>query len=232
MTLVGIALLAMASAQDPETAVYRDDILNVAFSHPKTWRVKKRDSRQTIFEIPLAGSEDKATLELIRSSFRGEPDIWQTIQLRSNELSKNTVIRQWEQSLLDAPVLMTQAELNDKGRRITRLTGLHYTRTPVKLLFNLDVPTAKFEEAQYTFNQSLESLRTIDGTNFSTENPDTPMANGKPTPVAPRKTVDDGKGKRPAGVQLKNEMETVVGPLKSIVKFRDGWTAEPNEKGL
>ncbi|RYG36320.1 hypothetical protein EON81_10180 [bacterium] len=232
MTLFGIALLAMASAQEPETEVYRDEILNLAFSHPKAWRIKKRDSRQTIFEIPIAGTEDKASLEIIRSSFRGEQDIWQTIQLRSNELNKNTVIRQWDQSLLDAPVLMTQVELNDKGRRMTRLTGLHYTRTPVKLLFNLEVLSAKFEETQYIFNQSLESLRTIDGTNFSTENPDTPAATGKPVPVAPRRTVDDGKVKPGSGIRLKNEMESVVGPLKSLVKFRDGWTAEANEKGL
>lgn len=231
MILAAFALVLSAPTQEPETVVFTDDILNVSFSHPKEWRIAKRDKRSVTFEIPLGAPDDKASLELIRSSFRGDPEIWQTIQLRTNELSKNKVVRQWEQTVLDAPMLFTQAELNAGGRRVTRLTGLFYTSTPLKLLFNLDAPTSKFEDARYAFTRILESLRTIDGSNFKPENPDTPPVTTKPIPVTPRITV--GGVERPADpVKLKNETSLSVGPLKTLVRYRDGWTTDSTEPGL
>lgn len=119
-----------------------------------------------------------------------------------------------------------------KGTELHTTDGLFYTKTPLKLLFNLDAPTSKFDDVQYTFNRMLETVRTIDGSNFTVENPDTPAPTTKPVPVAPRNTVDDGKGKTAASAKLKNQLETSIGPMKTLVRFRDAWTGETAEKGI
>jgi len=177
-----IATLLMASlaVQEPQPVLFRDNQLNIQFNRPADWKQTKSDRRQTNFDIPIPGSTNVAKLEIVRAAFRGDRDTWQTIQLRSNETAGRTVLRQYEQELLGAPVLLTQVEFTERGVPLMRLSGLHYTRTPVKFLFNLTAPVSSYDSVAFLWNQTLESFRTVNGQPLLVEDPSAPLPS---TPV-------------------------------------------------
>ncbi|MDX2064787.1 MAG: hypothetical protein SFX74_03485 [Fimbriimonadaceae bacterium] len=199
--LVWMALLAAGSpgtAQDPvaaDRATYTDREMNLSFTHPTAWKITKREKRdqRVIFTVPLEGSKS-GELELIRAQFRGEKDAWQSLQLTSNELQKRTVTRQWEQTVLGVPLLFTQVQFTDRGTAYTQVSGLFYSRTVQKLLFHLKAPASGFEAAFFEWQRSLESFRTVSGTELPVEDPSAPPeTRPRPGPVVVRKVVDTFK---------------------------------------
>jgi len=213
---------SLASAQ--ETTTYTDPILNLAFSYPKDWTVSKKTKRSVTFTIPISGS-GTGTFEVIHASFRAEPDLWQKIQEHAVSGNGRRLVRQWDQQVLDTPMLLTQAEYDEAGATRTELTGLYYTKSPVKLLFHFDVPTTSFDDAQLQFQKMLESLHTVDGSTPTVEDPNAPLP-AKPEKVEPvaKKVVlsgEKGEGKaEPAPLSA----EAIVSTRKVLLRYPDGWT--------
>src|SRR3954466_14728017 len=121
ITVPIVALLALATqAQAPQTPAsdvssYTDTYLGLAFNIPKTWTMVKKTKDMTRYAIPVEGSAMPAELEIIRSPFHSSKEIWQTIQLRTNETLHREVARQWEQDVIQVPILFTQLNWDDKG---------------------------------------------------------------------------------------------------------------------
>lgn len=224
------ALVALTPLQD--RATYSDNILNLAFSYPKSWSIQSRTKRSVVFRIPIENSTDAATLELVRSPFRSTADIWQTIQVDNAQIAKRTVVRQWTQQIFNASMLYTQTEYSQKGVDTMALTGLFYTQSPLKLLLNLTVPAGAYPNVQYELEQALESLHTIDGSTPKEDNPDQalPDADKKPEPVYPKHVLDDGKVKAKS-VKSKQSVELSVSGRRYIVHLPDDWTAVDPKDG-
>ena len=229
--MIAIRLVAMvAMLQGPgsaDTVPYSDPVLGLAFDRPKSWVEGKKTRDISRYTIPLPETSETAELEIVRTPFHSSKEIWNTIQIRVNEQLKREVVRQWEQDVLDVPVLFTQVSYTDKGTAKTMLSGLYYTRTPVKLMFKLTTGTAEFEKAQFALQESLQSLRTLDGSTPKVDDEDVPLTVPKTTPVAPPKV----KVIKDRSIPDKPALTAVDVPLtvstKSLsLKLPEGWRAE------
>jgi len=171
----GMILFAMVAVQGSATNDFRDANLNLAFTYPSRWKITKKDKREVHFEIPFANSSRAGELVVIRTGFRGLADDWQNLQKQTNELSNRTIVRQWSQDLLGAPLLLTQVNYIDKTDSMTMTTGLFYTNVPSKMLFHLKVPAAVQDEMAFEWQQTLETFRTLDGNPLAAEDPSKPV---------------------------------------------------------
>lgn len=172
--------------QTPDTAVYNNFVLNLAFTHPKSWIVTtKKDT--TKMTIPIAGTASKATVEIFNAIYGAEPEAWQKIQVDINKQLGREVLRQWQEEILGVPMLFTKIHYFDRGADTQALTGLLYNRSYKKLLIRMVAPTGSYDTVEYDLRTALQSLKTLDG---STPKPETPNR-----PVLPEETkpaVDPG----------------------------------------
>lgn len=225
------ALIAMGHpAQD--TATFSDSVLGLAFTHPKTWTQVKKTKDTVRYSIPIDGSAGGAELEIIRSPFSADKELWQTIQVRANETLQREVVRQWEQDIFQVPMLFTQVNWTDKGTPKTTMSGLYYTRTPLKMLVRLTAPSGDFEKVRYEFQTALESLRTLDGAAPKEDDGSAkyePKKKPEPPPVKPT-IIDTGKRdvkyvKAPVTVPLTVSTKPVT------LHLPEGWKSEVDESG-
>jgi hypothetical protein len=223
-----VCLLAQAQVSDLQD--FRDESLNLTFKYPKAWKVSKKSKRETKITIPGTGS-DSGEVGLIRAEFRGDAAAWQQLQLTSGQLSNRSVIRQYEQTVLGAPLLLTQLEFSERGTPVTLLTGLFYTQTKSKLLFNLKVPTSQFEAVSFQWQSALETFATIDGENLPPEDPSKPAVTAAPlSPKFTRSVIDDGKvaAKLPENLL---SVETTVSTRRIRVSYPKGFNVSVGEDG-
>lgn len=225
-------LMASIALQDPQTVVFRDTQLNIQFNRATDWKQTKSDKRQTNFDIPIPGGTAVARLEIVRAQFRGDRDTWQSIQARANEQAGRTVVRQYEQELLGAPVLLTQVEFNEKGLPMMRLSGLHYTRTAQKFLFNLTAPVSSFDSVSFLWNQTLESFRTVNGQALLSEDPNStlPAAPVKIEPVRPPRVISNPTTSEFDSRNYRKAEATVADQKVGILVPKD-WTIATNGDG-
>jgi hypothetical protein len=191
--LISVAIFALVlSAQTTQTTqIYTDPDLGLSFSHPSTWLLEKaNDSKQTTqakkkkkkkgdtgvvdFRIPLTGAAEDADLQIMRASFSGSPETWQTIQTNANKDLHRQVQKQWQEEILGVPMLLTQIDFTNNGTNETTVTGLLYNDSPDKLLFRLTGPTSDFDKAQFEFEQALQTLRTTNNEMPKAQDPDHP----------------------------------------------------------
>jgi len=180
------------------TTTFTDPILGLSFTHSPTWvRVatpvatgekpkprrltdifKRRRSEEkkapegaVTFSIPGAGGVAPAELTIVRASFSAAPEKWQEIQADANRNLHRNVERQWQQEILNVPLLLTRISYAQDGVPTTTVTGLLYNAAPDKLLFRLTGPTSAFDATQYEFTQAMETLRTTSDTLPSAQEP-------------------------------------------------------------
>lgn len=208
-------------------------MLNLTFQHPRTWRVDRRNRREIVFAIPSVDTSARASLTIVRAQYRGTEQAWQELQKTSNELQGRTVVRQWTLDILGAPILQTQVEFTDKTVSYTQVTGLYYTRTPLKMLFTLRVPTSQFETVSLDWQQSLESFRLIQGETMEREDPNAPAATQpvRPTPVNPTRILDSERRVVSDYPRTRNDLQMVVGNRNIRVRGRDSWTVRSATAG-
>jgi len=224
-------LLAIVAALVPmqDTAKFSDPFLGLEFTHPATWKVQKKQKDRTVFALPIEGSSETAELEISRTPFHSDKSIWQTLQVRANETMQREIVRQWEQDVLQVPVLFTQVNWTDKaGSNRTTLSGLYYTRTPLKLLVRLTSSQGDFDKARYDLMSALESLRTVDGSNPQVDDENVKFDNlPKKGPVAPpvRKTIS-AEVKPTAEVKAPTTVNLTVSTKPVVVRVPEGWTSE------
>jgi hypothetical protein len=221
-----IAMAAIQGAQTPpaQTSDFRDANLNIAFTYPNRWKITKKDKREVRFEIPFGAGTRSGELVVIRTGFRGQPEDWQSLQKTTNELSNRAIVRQWTQDLLGAPLLLTQVNFDEKGDSMTMTSGLFYTNVPSKMLFHLKVPVSMQDQMAFEWQQTLESFRTLDGSNLASEDPSKPVVARKPVDtVAPRRPVPDPTTKATKIVSARVRQFEVSG-RKLEVTLPEGWT--------
>jgi hypothetical protein len=232
IAIAAVASLAMLPpAQDsPDllTQTYREPLLNLAFDYPKDWKSRKgRDSIRFTFNIP--NSSEQAELEVNRIAFHSSKDLWQTIQKRINEQQRKPIERQWEELVLNVPMLLTQVSASEKGVPTTTLSGLYYTRTIRKMLVKLTAPTSEFPKAKYAFDQVLLTLRTLDGSEPQEDDENVTLdPNPKPIIAPPKRSVLTGN--EPSKIDVsRTEIPITVSTKSVIVKVPEGWSAEETE---
>lgn len=226
-----VALLAMTTSFQ-DTASYSDPVLNLAFEHPKAWTAGKKTKDSARYTVPIPESTETAELEVVRTPFHSSKEIWNTIQVRVNEQLKREVVRQYEQDVLSVPMLFTQVQFTEQGVSKTTLSGLYYTRTPVKLLVRLTAPTAEFEKAQFSFQEALQSLRTLDGSTPTEDDENVALTVPKSQPKEPPKVkVIKTPGKdKPVDVKLV-DVPLTVSTKPIVFRVPEGWRTENVDGG-
>ncbi len=240
MNTVAIAALVVLlgrqtpDPQAPKLVTFNDPKLGLLFDHPPTWTIQKNkkghsssksEKGLTVMTLPTAGSPTGATLEIFHAQFASTPEIWQTVQLRSNEQLHRTVERQWQQDILGVPLLLTRISYTEKTGPTTTVTGLLYTRTHEKLLFRLIGPTNDFDNVQYAFTTAMQTLRTVDGVMPVEEDPNHPLPPAKktdPLPSARVPIVPDAKP--PKLVLAKNVQNLVISTKNFVFHYPEDWT--------
>jgi hypothetical protein len=224
------AIFLAILVQDP-TSTYTDGDLNVAFDYPKAWNITKRDKRLTEWKVPIDGSTDTGMLQLVRATYRGEPELWQTIQLRSAEIGKRRVVRQWSQDIIGTPLLCTQLEYDLQGIPTTELSALYYRSGAKKMLVRLVTPTSAFDNTKYRLQQVLESLRTIDGSAPKAEDPSQPLpvVGPKPDPVRPIKVLPTTE--KPKFSVGKQSLALRISERDVVLRYPEAWVAESSLNG-
>lgn len=225
-----LALLVAAPALfQGEVKPYANGAVGMTLEFPSTWQVKAEKDDATI-EIPLS-SGMQAKLEILAVAFSSEPDIWQISQKHVNEQMKREVERQWTEEVLGVPLLMTKVNVLTDGAPEVILVALMYSATPKKFLFRLSSPASGFEEAEFVWRRSLQSLRTVSGDLPKPEDPENPTASSSASPRSPSKPSSvivlgpkAGGGSRevaPLGFPLE------TAGRKYELRVPVGWTFEP-----
>jgi hypothetical protein len=179
---VALALASATVSSAQQTAVLEIPELGLAMNHPADWQVttvgKSKDIKVL---IPIEGSSQKAMLELYSVPFSSEREVWQLGQKAINERMKREVMRQWEEELLGAPLLLTKVNYVEKSGAQLLMIGMVYSRTPKKLMFRLSAAPDDFDKAEFIWRETMNSFRT--GQPWSPEDP-----TQKPDPKAPPRT--------------------------------------------
>lgn len=225
LSVVALAPRFQEPTAAPEIQTYSEPALNLAFDYPKAWKTVKKGKDTVFITIPLPGSTNTAELEVTRTPFHSSKEIWQTIQMRINEQLKRTIQNQWEDSILSVPMLYTQVAFNQKGDDITALSGLYYTRTPLKMFVRLTAPTGEFPKAKYEFDQSMLSLRTLDKTAPEEDSEEVKLTVPAKPPTAPprRKVITEGPK---SAVKPTVSIPLTVSTKEIEVKVPEGWSGE------
>ncbi|HEY0867478.1 MAG TPA: hypothetical protein VGE01_08870 [Fimbriimonas sp.] len=229
--MLKVALLAFLVAASQDTAVFKDDQLRLAFTHPGTWTVSKRQKDMTTYSLPIENTTDRATLEIARASFRSEPEVWQKVQEHANKQLQREVVRQWQQEILGVPMLLTLIRYSEKGVSMNTLTGLLYTRTPLKMLFRLTGPESDFEKVEFEFQNTIQTLRSFEEGGLEPEDP------SKPAVTAPKvvEKIDIRPPKKVTFESTASKPQVIVGPVvvdltvstrKMQARLPKGWTFE------
>jgi hypothetical protein len=241
--LAAILVLASPQAQDSaakstqkkavDPTLFTDPYLGLAFTHPKTWTLLKKSKDTTRYSIAVEGSPDTAEIDLVRSPFHSTKDIWQSIQLKANETLHRQVVRQWEQDVIKVPMLCTQLSYTDKDVPKSTLTGLYYTKTPLKMLVRLTAPAADFDKVKYEFDQSLETLHTTNGTTPQEDDPDFKFAETKKPQLAPPTPdiIDNGAPATPKLIRGESRATVDVSTKSVTLKFPRDWKADGIKAG-
>jgi len=236
MTPLFAAILILAP-QAKDSATFTDAYLGLSFTHPKNWIELKRTKDIARYTIPVEGTTDTAELEIIRSNFHSTKDVWQTIQLRANETLHREIVRQWEQDVIKVPMLCTQINFTDHDIAKTTLTGLYYTKTPLKMLVRLTSPVGDFDKVKYQFDQALLSLHTSNGTTPVEDDADFKFATTKKPALAPPMPEIIDAGTPTVKKAPKTPKKQVTIPLtvstKSVsLHAPQGWTFDTPKDGV
>lgn len=234
-----VGLMGLQPAETPQAATgpqtWSSEELGLSLQHPASWTVEKRDI-STVFLLPAAPGGDAPIIEIFKVNFRRAADEWQTIQAQQAQVMRRELDRQWQESVLGVPLLMTQISYRDGGLRMVNLNGLLYADTPNKMLFRLTAPSDAYDSALAAWREVLLSLRTLDNQLPTAEDPTRPEQDPVETetaPVRPATTVT----LRPQGgfngtpVLGDVGLRTAVGGREVIVRLPTGWVATEVDGG-
>ena len=216
-----------------QSVSFSDAYFGLEFSHPKTWTVTKKGRDMTRFAIPIEGSPVPGELEIMRTSFHQTKDLWQSIQLQANATMRREVVRQWEQDVINVPMLSTQINFTDRGVAKTTMTGLYYTKTPSKMLVRLTSAIGDFDKLKYQFDSALESLHTIDGSAPVEDDPNYVFpVTKKPQPAASRPVlIDAGAAPKVKKPRHQTGIPLTVSTKAVTMNIPSDWTTEDVKDG-
>lgn len=222
--VMAAATIATATAQD--TSVYQNKEFDLEFTYPSSWQMETK-ALETSFVVPLEGTQRTATLQVFSALYRGPAEDWQTLQKDINEQMGRNVVRQWQETLMGVPLLLTQIEFEMGGEALTTHIGLLYAASANKMLFRLTAPTVVFPAADAAFRNVWPTLRTLSGSLPGREDP----ANRQDPPVVreptrpPRVTViTEDDVNRPIQ-KAPEQLEIEIGGESYVLYYPRGWKA-------
>jgi hypothetical protein len=242
MKTVALLALVVAAQATQDVATYSNTPLGLTLTHPKTWQVTTNKKGESKILIPLEGAKEPALLEIYPVGFAAETEIWQISQAAMTKQLRQQMIRQWDETIEEAPILLTKSASSGKGGSKTILTGLVYSNTPKKMMFKLSSAPEEFDRAEFEWRTALQTIRTFDGSGLKAHDP-----NNRPTKPNPNDKKNQANQPAPRGplkVNVisdgKNDHKIVKGP--TVVKataagkevqlhLPEGWSAQPNEAG-
>lgn len=152
--------LLAAAALGQSGPVFRDDALGLEMTLPQGAQIR-RERLYTRLDIPLP-SGAKAEAQIFRAAFTQERPVWQRVQFDVNAGLGRTITRQWEETILGVPMLLTRLNYSEQGEQST-LIGLLYSASAQKLHFRLNSTQAAEGEAESVWRGILSTLRTTSG---------------------------------------------------------------------
>lgn len=213
--LAAAAMLVLSSQDQASTKVFSDSDLGLSFQYPEEWALTQ-ERYATVFTIPLA-NEQTATVQIFRSQFRQPAEDWQKIQSDVAGSMGRVVDRQWEETILGVPVLMTRVLYQEGGERYGVVVGLFYTATPFKFNYRMTAPYESLEEAEQAWRSALMTLRTTTGDLPQREDPNRPL----PT----RQEQTETREQRPTSVAVLRPKDLTGNQLRTenvaTVEFED-----------
>lgn len=153
MSIVVLSLVPALLLQQPEP-MRRIVSPNhgLQFEVPRAW---KENRQRGVIRWSVPTSAGDATIELYSTNYRRPAADWQRIQAQVNTDLGRTVDRQWEEELLQVPLLLTQISYGQRKL----LIGVLYSATPGKFHFRLDSPAEGYAEAESAWRRTLNTLR-------------------------------------------------------------------------
>jgi hypothetical protein len=237
IAMVGV-LAPMANAQAESTTLTNRN-LRLSFDHPRNWQIE-RDRSTTRITIPIEGTDRTATLQIFEAEFGMRPEQFQDAQRTAAEAMRRTVDRQWQEILLNVPLLLTQVRFVENDREQVTLVGLLFSRSKLKMLFRLTADAEDFRDVESLWRQVLTTLRTTTGVIPEAENPDEPLTGKEPDPKpTPRPTgptrsttltVESLQNDQPVQ-RAPNSLTVQAGTREFNLFYPEGWTATQEEGG-
>lgn len=230
---------ALGLGQSADAKLYRNNILNVQFEHPKAWKVETNRRNESRILIPIEGTQETALLEILPVTFESEKDIWLTAQKTVVANARYELVRQWEEEILRVPMLLTRYTFpNSRGVQVAT-SALLYSDWPRKFFWRLSAGAFEYEKAEFVWRQVLQSLRTVDGTEFKVLDPNAPRQKDRkvvPVQAVTSKTVviDDGTGGGRRGAAETGEplLEAKAAGRDVVVRAPKGWAVLAGEGGF
>jgi hypothetical protein len=220
-----VAVGALSLAQ--ETKTFRDEALGLAFQHPTAWTIKK-EKYSTDFRFTL-GDGSEATVQVFRTAFRQEAETWQQLQREVTAQLNRQMVRQWEETILGVPLLLSKIEYNDGSKGMSILVGLLYTRTVDKLNFRVNSTAGGAQGAEEAWRGALMTLRTISGELPLPEDPTLASTTGSQGSSGQKFTTLKPDGGNSEPTRTKNSVRIAKLGNQLDVFLPDGWTLEERE---
>lgn len=228
MPFVSSLIAAALLGQSGDVKKFRDTKMGIEFDYPKTWNFRK-ERLYSVIEFPVAEGKT-AEVQLLNTNFRQASADWQNIQVEINNSMKRTIERQWEETILGVPLLMTKLSYLQGDRDLVTLVGLLYTKTPEKLNFRLTTDRVVADQAEQMWRQVLNTLRTTDGNLPVAEDPTTKVE--ERTVIEPPTNADKVHVFAPedpeAKQNLRGAQKTMITAIGKEMELwlPKGWTAE------
>lgn len=235
MIALAVAWIAFGSAgiagpsEEPATRVFAPRDLGLTFRIPVQWTVRETRGRSVI-TIPLPETRDTAVVEVFATQFRQSAETWQGIQKAISEQMGREVERQWTETILEVPLLMTRIRYLRGAEPAITLVGLMYSEYANKLHFRLTAPAQHFALAEAQWRSALATLRTVSGEMPRPHDVTRPADSPPPLrPVEPPRQVVLGPEPDRRGRPRLGEVEIPLTIARRLVSLRlpRGWGAEP-----
>src|SRR5688572_7564291 len=124
-----LILLTALFLAPQDTVTFSSPDLNLSFVHPKTWIVQKQKNDITRVLIPIEGTEQWAELQIHASVYYSASETWQEVQVDLAKSQRRELQRQWQETFIGVPLLLSKTTWKDKDTEMARMTGLMYSAT-------------------------------------------------------------------------------------------------------
>ena len=226
VVLCCLVMTGLAGAAQEGTANYLQRATGLTLTHPSAWSLE-RGRVQDSFRIPVSGDRTAQAL-VFSSAFRGTIEEWQNLQTEINKALRREVSRQWQETILGVPLLLSRLNYREDGQEKVTLVGLLYTRSEQKFHFRLISAAEDASDAERLWREVLLTMRTQSGQLPEREDPAQPVAAA--TAAAPERPRPVTVLRPPTGSARRAE----VGPVEATVlhhgaqwglRLARGWSA-------
>jgi hypothetical protein len=236
MKIATLLALFVTFQAPQEQVTYTNTALGLSFTHPASWQVTTNKKWESKFLIPVEGSQQKSTLEIYPVPFDAETSVWQLTQTTMAKQLRRQVARQWEESIMQAPLLLTQVNATTKQGPRVELTGLIYSKTAKKLMFKLSSAPEDYEKTEFAWRTALQTLRTVNGDVLKADDGKGNRVKGgkedlQSVPTTIKVLDDSNKVKNGKPVKGPVVVKAKAGGKDVELRLPQGWSAEPKEDG-